>query len=153
MTFTSTIAEILDYFPDITLGICSIPPRKGGGATQREANEIARGLNAFLEVLCRQKQDQLVYIDTWSELWNTTEQRDIKRLYASQDSDGIHINKEGKEQVINHIKNTMKRAHSKRKHLTSTPSPQSNQKQNKGARIDKASTSSMSSIPEAVMTP
>ena len=72
MAFTSTIAEILDYFPDITLGICSIPPRKGGGATQREANEIARGLK---------------------------------------------------------------------------------QKQNKGARIDKASTSSMSSIPEAVMTP
>ena len=33
MAFTSTIAEILDYFPDITLGICSIPPRKGGGAT------------------------------------------------------------------------------------------------------------------------
>ena len=45
MAFTSTIAEILDYFPDITLGICSISPRKGGDGTQRESNEIARGLN------------------------------------------------------------------------------------------------------------
>ena len=76
MTFTSTIAGILYYFPDITLGICSIPPRKGGGATQRESNKIARGLNAFFEVHCRQKQDQLVYIhvDTWFVLWNTAEQ-------------------------------------------------------------------------------
>ena len=137
MTFTSTIAGILDYFPDITLGICSIPPGKGGGATRRESNKIARGLNAFLEVHCRQKQDQLVYIDTWFVLWNTAEQPALKRLYASQDSDGIHINKEGKKQVINHIKNTMRRAHSKRKHPTSTPSPQSNQKPNKGARFDK----------------
>ena len=49
LNYSKAMKSVKDVFPQAKLGLCSIPPRKGNGAEQKSANEVARTLNSFIE--------------------------------------------------------------------------------------------------------
>ena len=101
-----TLDKVRASFPKATIGICSIPPRKGGTNEVKRCNETARTVNSYLNSLAKTYPDKYVCIDTWSQLWSTKGHA-IKLFYTTDDQKGVHLAKPGKDIIINTIMNAL----------------------------------------------
>ena len=132
--YTKTIEDLQAYFPEARLAICSIPPRKGNSPKQAQANQDAKAINDYIQTITHRRTDTLLYVDTWSMLWNNSSKHAIKIYFNSNDISGIHLNREGKESVIKVIIKITQPVSGKRKKLSSINSPQ-NARTSKEPRI------------------
>ena len=131
---------VRDRFPDATVGLCSIPPRKERSLQQVECNDLSRKINNNLEVIAKLRGDNVIYIDIWSPLMS----RDgfAIRRYFSKEHAGLHYNKEGKALVIKTVLQNVGGPRSqKRKQFDDAPSPSTAQC-SKEARVSISSSTS-----------
>ena len=98
--------KIQQKYPTAQIGLCSIPPKKGNSSEQKQCNEVAKVVNEYMVSLADAQADKYTFIDTWSKLWSSRGHA-IKQYYDSNNSKGVHLNKKGKELLINKIMSTM----------------------------------------------
>ena len=95
---SNAIQSIEEQFPDATVGVCSIPPRRGKGNAVSNNNNAANKTNVFMKKYCAKKRSRL-YVDTWTTLTSNGGQP-VKRLFSATDKSGVHYSTLGKGEVI-----------------------------------------------------
>ena len=88
--YCETVTNVSASFPEATIGLCSIPPRKGSSADIKRCNETARMVNEYLESMAASKPDKYIWIDTWAELLSTKGNA-MKQFYQTSDLSGAQI--------------------------------------------------------------
>ena len=121
--YTETIQDLQAYFPEARLAKCSIPPRKGNSPKQAQANQDAKAINNYIQTITHRRTDTLLYVDTWSMLWDNSSKHAIKIYFNSNEVSGIHLNRDGKESVMKVIIKITQPVSGKRKKLSSINSP------------------------------
>ena len=104
--YGETVTNVSASFPEATIGLCSIPPRKGSSADIKRCNDTARVVNEYLESMAASKPDKYIWIDTWSKLLSTKGHA-MKQFYQTGDLKGVHVNESGKNIIINTITNAL----------------------------------------------
>ena len=69
---SNAIQSIEEKFPNATVGVCSIPPRRGKGNAVSNNNNAANKTNVFMKKYCAKKRARL-YVHTWTTLTSTGE--------------------------------------------------------------------------------
>ena len=83
MNCSKAINTIQNTFPDAMICLCNIPPRKGSGVEQKGVNETGKTVNTFMEAMSLQSPEDIVFIDTWSALWNNKGSNAVKRFFSA----------------------------------------------------------------------
>ena len=79
-------------FPDATIGLCSIPPRRGNTSEIKQCNATAKIINEYMESLADAQPENYIFFNTWCKLWSAKGHA-IKQYYDSDDTKGIHLSK------------------------------------------------------------
>ena len=72
-------------------------------------------MNTYLETLTKVSPDQMIYIDTWAALWSQRNDQAISKYYVNNDHKGVHLNKIGKDIMMNVMVNELRANSAKRK--------------------------------------
>ena len=57
----------------------------------------------------------MIFIDTWAALWSQRNEQAISKYYVNNDHKGVHLNKSGKDIMMNVIVNKLRANSAKRK--------------------------------------
>ena len=95
---SNAIQSIEELFPNATVGVFSIPPRRGKGNAVSNNNNAANKTNMFVKKYCAKKVSRL-YVDTWTTLTSNGGQP-VKRLFSATDKSGVHYSTLAKGEVI-----------------------------------------------------
>ena len=106
LNITDALAKTRAKFPNLkTIGLCSIPPKKGRGANNDQFHQAAASENSYLRKLCDRMPD-VVFIDNDTIFSKCTKQQ-MKRLYNSNDQSGLHFSREGRLAVVRNMYATL----------------------------------------------
>ena len=86
---------------DVTVAMCSVPPRCGSGRQLKNLNEETVALNDCTRAACRRSK-KAMFIDTSPSLVNTDGSA-TKRMFSKYDHSGVHLNNTGRVEVISTI--------------------------------------------------
>lgn len=98
--YVELLGDISNRCPHAQIAVCSVPPRVGNATV----NEQIGDFNKLLRKLTENEDDheKLFFID--NDVAFVDEAGVVRRkLYEQRDKSGVHINKEGKTQLINSI--------------------------------------------------
>ena len=133
----SAVESIQNLLPDVKIFLSGITPSKGTTLEVRRSNEGIKQINEYAKILANNRPN-VHYINS-SMLFNFPHPNAINRM-ASGDRTGVHLNKQGKADLMNHIVNAVEQLvcstpNSKKRNRSSTETPPSAEKDSKTSKI------------------
>ena len=102
--YVELLGDITNKCPNAQIAVCSVPLRMGNSI----ANEHIKDFNKRMKILTENESDHLFFVDNEAKFLNAATGEVNKKLYEARDKSGIHVNKEGKKQLVSSIQCALK---------------------------------------------
>ena len=131
---TTCVENVKHKYPNASIGVCSILPRRGKGTHIQALNSVASSVNTFITKLCL-KNNKMRFIDLWSKF--TPNNVPNRALYKLNDPSGVHISEAGasviSDIILDYVKSPVEGEYTtpntKKRIRSSTSTPGSTDKQ------------------------
>ena len=109
---TTCVENVKHKYPNASIGVCSILPRRGKGTHIQALNSVASSVNTFIKQLCL-KNNKMRFIDLWSKFTPTNVPN--RALYNLNDPSGVHISEAGasviSDIILDYVKSPVEGIH------------------------------------------
>ena len=95
--FNKAVDEVHSVFPDANIYVSGLLPKKGDKNASKHFNEKVQEINIYLNESYKDENHKAKFIG------NTDLCKNSKKFYSQSDMSGIHLSKQGQDEVVGNI--------------------------------------------------